>query len=207
VSTENAKDLPLSENSLPTAPEIIGVPGPKTGQKPLLPQKGRRFREENPKETPKAGARLLKPPRIWQLRCDKPARTREGAFGLDRGKLITERRAWTRLPLLVPFFVRSRIRNGKDFLEFASALNVSAGGALLAMRGALPPAALVSVEIPSAPLPRSVSVHKNSRKLRAKVVRVIHGEGYNLIGVRFLHPVLSSAPPRSSPRRKLASPM
>ena len=42
----------------------------------------------------------------------------------------TERRKWARLPLAIPVFVRSRDRKGKEFLEFATALNVSAGGML-----------------------------------------------------------------------------
>jgi hypothetical protein len=43
-----------------------------------------------------------------------------------------ERRKWPRLPLAIPIFVRSREDNGKETLEFATALNVSAGGALVA---------------------------------------------------------------------------
>ena len=48
-----------------------------------------------------------------------------------------ERRKWTRLPLAIPVFVRSRDEKGKEFLEFATALNVSAGGMLVAMRRAI----------------------------------------------------------------------
>ena len=91
-------------------------------------------------------------------------------------------------------------------LEFATALNVSAGGALVAMHGALRPATQVSLEIPSAPLPTSAPVRKNSRNLRAKVVRVSHGDGYNLIGVKFVQPLLPAVAPRqTSNRRKVAS--
>ena len=39
-----------------------------------------------------------------------------------------ERREWSRLPLPIPIFVRSHEQDGKDFLEFATALNISAGG-------------------------------------------------------------------------------
>jgi len=111
------------------------------------------------------------------------------------------------LPLLIPLFVRSRDRNGKDFLEFASALNISAGGALVAVHSALRPSAQVSLEIPSAPLPSSVSVRKNSRNLRAKIVHVTHGDGFNLVGLRFLQPLLPPEIPKAAPRRKLASPV
>jgi hypothetical protein len=116
-----------------------------------------------------------------------------------------ERRAWSRLPLPIPLFVRSRDSKGKDLLEFATALNVSAGGALVAMHGALRPMTQVSLEIPSAPLPTSAPVRKNSRNLRAKVVRVSHGDGYNLVGVKFDQPLLPAAPRPTSGRRKVAS--
>lgn len=119
-----------------------------------------------------------------------------------------ERRSWSRLPLPIPLFVRSRDSKGKDLLEFATALNVSAGGALVAMHGALRPAAQVSLEIPSAPLPTSAPIRKNSRNLRAKVVRVTHGDGFNLVGLKFVQPLLpADLPQRASTRRKVASPV
>jgi hypothetical protein len=101
-----------------------------------------------------------------------------------------ERRTWTRLPLLIPLFLRSRSQTGKDFLEFVTALNISAGGALVAVRGSLRPMAQVSLDIPKAPLPSSVRVRSTSRTLRARVERITHGDGYNLIALRFLQPLL-----------------
>lgn len=144
---------------------------------------------------------------VWHLRCDKhEGSVKKGAKHLERPRIKSERRAWSRLPLPIPLFVRSRDSKGKDLLEFATALNVSAGGALVAMHGALRPAAQVSLEIPSAPLPTSAPVRKNSRNLRAKVVRVSHGEGHNLVGVKFLQPLLPAVvTPRTSSRRKVAS--
>ena len=53
---------------------------------------------------------------------------------MNGGKAGNERRKWTRLPLAIPVFVRSRDGKGKEFLEFATALNVSAGGMLVAIR-------------------------------------------------------------------------
>lgn len=117
-----------------------------------------------------------------------------------------ERREWVRLPLAIPVFVRSRDQGGKDFLEFATALNVSAGGALVAVHRALRPAAQVSLEIPSAPLAASAAVAKSAKNIRAKIVRVTHGEGYHLLGLKFQHPLLSPAMQRSAKtRRKVAS--
>ena len=57
---------------------------------------------------------------------------------MNGAKAGNERRKWARLPLAIPVFVRSRDGKGKEFLEFATALNVSAGGMLVAIRRALP---------------------------------------------------------------------
>src|SRR5258708_19729065 len=63
-----------------------------------------------------------------------------------------ERRQWPRLPLAIPVFVRTQSETEKEFLEFATALNVSAGGMLVAVRRSIPSTSHVSLEIPSAPL-------------------------------------------------------
>jgi len=129
----------------------------------------------------------------------------KGACTLERQKPDSERRAWVRLPLAIPVFVRSRDQNGKDFLEFATAINISAGGALVAVHRALRPMAQVSLEIPSAPLSAAAPVPKSARNLRAKIVRVTHAEGYNLVGVKFAQPILTSITRTSAARRKVAS--
>jgi PilZ domain len=109
-----------------------------------------------------------------------------------------ERRKWPRLPLAIPVFVRSRDKNGKDALEFATAVNVSAGGALVAVRRSLPLPARVLLEIPSVPTPAADALPKSFRNLEARTLRVTHGEGYHLIGLKFAHPLVNgSAPPRS----------
>jgi c-di-GMP-binding flagellar brake protein YcgR len=114
-----------------------------------------------------------------------------------------ERRQWPRLPLAIPVFVRSRVESDKEFLEFATALNVSAGGMLLAVRRSVPSAAQVSLEIPSAPLAALAALPTVNRNLRAKVVRMQHGAGYNLLGLKFSRPLLNRA--SAKPRRKLTS--
>jgi hypothetical protein len=119
----------------------------------------------------------------------------------------TERRKWTRLPLAIPVFVRSRDEKGKEFLEFATALNVSAGGALVAVRRSLPPTAQVILEIPSAPLAAIAALPKAARTLRARTLRIAHAEGYHLLGLKFSRPLLNGLRKRISPRRKLASAM
>ena len=75
------------------------------------------------------------------------------------GVVKLERRRWDRLPLAIPLFVRGTDPNGEAFLEFSTALNISAGGLLLAMRRDLDCGASISLETPGsishAQLPRA----------------------------------------------------
>jgi c-di-GMP-binding flagellar brake protein YcgR len=116
-----------------------------------------------------------------------------------------ERRRWPRLPLAIPVFVRSRTESDKESLEFATALNVSAGGMLVAVRRSIPSSAQVLLEIPSAPLAALAALPRVARNLRAKVLRMQHGEGYNLLGLKFSRPLLKPRIPARPLRRKLAS--
>src|SRR5580700_3486735 len=118
---------------------------------------------------------------------------------------VAERRRWPRLPLAIPVFVRSRVESDKEFLEFATALNVSAGGMLVAVRRSIPSTAQVLLEIPSAPLAALAALPRVARNLRAKVLRMQHGEGYNLVGLKFSRPLLNSHSLAKPLRRKLAS--
>jgi hypothetical protein len=103
---------------------------------------------------------------------------------------VAERRGWDRLPISIPFFVRGKNSEGEEFLEFATALNLSAGGVLLATRRYLDPGTEISLEIPvalvnKAQLPRSVSL------LRATVLRCTADRQYFLLGLQFHEPLLS----------------
>ncbi len=118
-----------------------------------------------------------------------------------------ERRKWPRLPLAIPVFVRTREANGKETLEFATALNVSAGGALIALRRSMPLSAQVVLEIPSAPLVTAEGLPKASRLLHAKTLRVTHTEGYNLVGMKFSHPLVTTNGVKAGARRKVSSSM
>lgn len=118
-----------------------------------------------------------------------------------------ERRHWSRLPLAIPVFVRSRGEADQELLEFATALNVSAGGMLLAVRRPIPRLTQVLLEIPSAPLATMAALPKVARTLRAKVLRMQHGEGYNLVALKFYRPLVRSHIPGKLRRRKLSSPV
>jgi len=109
-----------------------------------------------------------------------------------RTQSVAERRDWDRLPISIPFFVRGRKGGGEEFLEFATALNLSAGGVLLATRRYLEPGTQLSLEVPvalvnKAQLPRSVSL------LHATVLRCTPDRQYFLLGLRFEEPLISDA--------------
>jgi PilZ domain-containing protein len=131
-------------------------------------------------------------------------KTSNGEVCLSLKPAGAERRKWIRLPLAIPVFVRTHDDKGKEFLEFATALNVSAGGMLVAVRRVLPGSRLIQLEIPSAPLAALATLPKTSRNLRAKALRTTHAEGYHLLGLKFARPLLG-APLNGARRRKLAS--
>lgn len=100
-----------------------------------------------------------------------------------------ERRQWERLPLAIPVFARGSDEKGKDFLDFTTVLDVSAGGALLATRRHLSHAARLTLEIPSAPLNERAVGRTSVRTLRAKVVRVTSADRCQLCALEFVRPL------------------
>ena len=110
-----------------------------------------------------------------------------------RGPDGSERRRWLRLPLAVPVFVRGRDRERKEFLEFSTLLNESAGGALLATRRNLRRSSRVRLEIPSAPLLLRPGLAHGIKTLRATVVWIVLADGWNLCGLRFARPIAQAA--------------
>ncbi|MGO9124549.1 MAG: PilZ domain-containing protein [Terriglobales bacterium] len=124
---------------------------------------------------------------------------------MNRNRPQEERRQWARLPLAIPVFVRSRDKSGKELLEFATALNISAAGALIAVRRSLPLSSQVLLEIPSVPLASTTVLPKSCRNLRARAVWISHAATYQLVGLRFSHPLLGRKSPPASTRRKLVS--
>ena len=126
---------------------------------------------------------------------------------MKRRRPQTENRKWPRLPLAIPIFVRSRDEDGKELLEFATALNISAGGALVAVRRSLPLSSQVLLEIPSAPLVSGNSFPKACRILRARTVRTTYVDGYHLLGLKFSQPLLNGSSERRVRRRKVTSPV
>jgi hypothetical protein len=142
---------------------------------------------------------------IWPRMCDTSCFHLDQGPGLNIGKHPIERRKWERLPLAIPVFVRSKDGNDRDLLEFATALNVSAGGALVVVRRALPLSAQVLLEIPIAPLVSGTNLPRSSRNFQAKTVWTTYKDGYQLSGVKFSHTLLNSAAKRIPRRGKLVS--
>jgi hypothetical protein len=103
------------------------------------------------------------------------------------------RRRWDRLPVSIPVFVRGVDERGKEFLEFATALNISAGGALLASRRYIPPLSKISLEIPCAPMPEVSALPDSVRTLNARLVRVMPSERFHLMGLKFSKPLISGS--------------
>jgi hypothetical protein len=103
-----------------------------------------------------------------------------------------ERRRHERIPLAIPVFVRGKDSQGKEFLEFATALNFSASGALLAARRYLPCNVAVALEIPSATLPPVQLSHKAVRRMQGQVVRIATTDGHHLWAVKFKSCLVSS---------------
>ena len=126
---------------------------------------------------------------------------------MNKPKHTVENRKWDRLPLSIPVFVRSQDDQGKELLEFATALNVSAGGLLVAVRRSLPLSSQVILEIPSAPLVSRTDLPKSSRNLRARTMWVSHAEGYQLAGLKFTTPLLNGGADSKARSRKVVSPV
>jgi hypothetical protein len=122
---------------------------------------------------------------------------------LNRQTHNREKRKWNRLPLALPVFLRSVGSDGKESLEFATGLNVSAGGILVATRRAFPLAMQALLEIPVAPFTLPAKAPKTTRKLQAKIVRIVHGDDFHLVGMRFQRPLTATEVVKRSPKQAI----
>ncbi len=115
---------------------------------------------------------------------------RRGQWPTTAKRPAEERRRWVRLSLAIPVFVRGVDGQGREFIEFCTLLNESAGGALLAIRKPLRRRSRVSLEMPLAPVLKNVRLRRTKRMLRARVVRSMAIDGWNLCGLQFARPLL-----------------
>ena len=103
---------------------------------------------------------------------------------------VSERRRSARLPVAIPMFVRGKDQHGQPFVDFATALNISAGGASLVLKRYLQPDSQVSLEIPVGLLPQSL-VNKLVQQIQALTLRVAPAEKSFVVGVQFVNPLPS----------------
>ena len=103
-----------------------------------------------------------------------------------------ERREWDRLPLSIPFFVRGRKPTGEEYLEFVTALNLSAGGVLLATQRYVEPNTPITLEVPTALASKAQLPHSMSL-LDATVLRCTLERHYFLLGLQFLNPLIAAS--------------
>lgn len=108
---------------------------------------------------------------------------------MNHSRSRKDQRKWPRLRLAIPVFVRASGGDGKDSLEFATAINISPGGALVVARRSLTKSAWVSLEIPSAPNATVQGMPGSSRTMRAKAMWVKHLDDYHLVGLKFARPL------------------
>jgi hypothetical protein len=108
---------------------------------------------------------------------------------VSKGFQGKEKRRWARLKLAIPVFIRTQAVDGKETLEFATAVNVSVGGALVVVRRSLSKAAWVTLEIPNAPITPVHGIPSSCRMMRAKAVWIKHLDDYHLLGLKFAQPL------------------
>jgi hypothetical protein len=126
-------------------------------------------------------------PKVPPLVAQRPS---ERWFGHVSARLSKkEERKGARLQVAIPVFVRSRDENGKDSLEFATAINISPGGALVVVRRSLPKSAAVSLEIPSAPIGPVHGLKTSTRTMQAKAIWITHLDNHHLLGLKFDRPL------------------
>ncbi len=94
-------------------------------------------------------------------------------------------RRWERLDISFPVFARGTDAEGKTFVEFGTALNVSAGGMLLAVRKAQPHGSL-RLEIPNPPW---LAAPESHRSMEAIMVWAQPRERFTLLGLKFRRPL------------------
>lgn len=107
-----------------------------------------------------------------------------------------ERRRWPRLELAIPLFVTGQDSHGRQFTELATALNISAGGALVVLPNRLDVSDKMKLEIPHPPLPDHPSLQEvASEKIDATAIRTTQRNSYQLVALQFERPLRARANP------------
>ena len=112
--------------------------------------------------------------------------------GLAAQRAPSERRIWQRLPLAIPIFVRGLDRDGNDFVELTTAVDISAGGALVAIRRELKPGTRLKLEIPCVPVPDRRRRAPRTQVLAAKVLRAAGQDHTHVFAIKFSRALITT---------------
>jgi hypothetical protein len=106
---------------------------------------------------------------------------------LNVGEPKNKSRRWQRLPISFPVFVHGTDADGRSVLEFGTALNVSAGGALIAVKR-VPVEKEILLEMPVPPgfISNAPATH---RMIEGRVVRSHSGAAHTYLGLEFKKPL------------------
>ena len=112
----------------------------------------------------------------------------------------SERRRWQRLPLAIPVFVHGIDERGHKFVEFATAINISAGGAQLAIERYLPPSSRISLEIPCTLSHEKASSTRIKQNFAAKVLNKAQRDGvrFHILNLKFSRPLVTARAARAN---------
>jgi hypothetical protein len=104
------------------------------------------------------------------------------------GEPKNKSRRWQRLAIAFPIFVHGTDADGRSILEFGTALNVSAGGALIAVKR-VPSDREVIIEMP---VPPGFVSHgpTSHRMIESRIVRSQAGAHHTYIGLEFKRPLI-----------------
>jgi hypothetical protein len=107
-------------------------------------------------------------------------------------RVETERRSWQRLPLAIPVFIRAADRHGNEFRELTCAIDISAGGALVAVRHDLKVGGRLKLEIPCVPMPDTRRQSSRSQILPARVLRSSGADYVRRVALKFTKSLIPS---------------
>ena len=134
-----------------------------------------------------AGCRSVTTP-DWELAGMTPQRTLGTSEAPAHGHPVQERRRWQRLPLAIPIFVHGIDERANPVTEFSTTLNISAGGALLAMRASLSPSRRILIQVPAG-FPKPHLPVRTQQKFPARVLRITRRDHWYLCAVAFSSPL------------------
>jgi hypothetical protein len=93
--------------------------------------------------------------------------------------------------LAIPLFVKGEDVHGRAFTELTVAVDISAGGALVALQNCVSVSGRLAVEVPRPPIPTDVQFPVAPLKMEAKVLRTSTQNSYQIVALQFAKPITS----------------